>query len=132
MISFFLHIGGRAIALRQESPDLVTEPSVLINRADLCAALLDSLDLAAADAAAAASASPGAGGRLRLRFGAPAAAVDLEARTVSLAAVASVGDSDGVVAAAAAAGPADEVRPLARPACLVPLFEIAFFACDSE
>ena len=37
---FSLHIGSRVLQIRQESPVLITEPSVLINRADLCAALL--------------------------------------------------------------------------------------------
>ena len=38
---FSLHLGKRVLQIRQESPVLITEPSVLINRADLCAALLD-------------------------------------------------------------------------------------------
>jgi len=38
---FSLHIGKRVLQIRQTSPLLISEPSVLINRADLCAALLD-------------------------------------------------------------------------------------------
>jgi kynurenine 3-monooxygenase len=37
---FSLHLGRRVLQIRQTSPQLISEPSVLINRADLCAALL--------------------------------------------------------------------------------------------
>ena len=41
---FSLHLGRRVLQIRQTSPQLISEPSVLINRADLCAALLDGFE----------------------------------------------------------------------------------------
>lgn len=67
---FSLHIGKRVIQIRQESPVLITEPSVLINRADLCAALLDGFD------------APGCGEAPCLRFDSQCVSVDTSAREV--------------------------------------------------
>ena len=68
---FSLHIGKRVIQIRQESPVLVTKPSVLINRADLCAALLDGFDLSGCPAPS-------------LRFESQCVSVDTDAREVVL------------------------------------------------
>jgi len=67
---FSLHIGKRVIQIRQESPVLITEPSVLINRADLCAALLEGFD------------APGCAEAPRLRFETKCVSVDTGVKQV--------------------------------------------------
>mmetsp|Transcript_10872 Transcript_10872/g.26626 ORF Transcript_10872/g.26626 Transcript_10872/m.26626 type:complete len:497 (-) Transcript_10872:597-2087(-) len=77
---FCLHLGKRVLDIRQKStPLLKTEPSCLINRADLCSALLEELDVA-----------HGGGGSLQTHFQTACEGVDLSAKSVTLQGVGKV------------------------------------------